>query len=112
MTKFERAPIEVQEKVLERQVEQGSTRDPYIFVKNFSSGRGSGGFTWNDTPEGHEFWSNIVNNEDYSEFFELYPKHSIKPEFESLYKKTFRVNRIIKVDIEEVKKRGLEHILR
>ena len=112
MTKFERAPIEVQEKMLERQVEQGNHRDPNVYIRSFSSGRSKGGFTWSDTPEGHDFWSNIDDYEDYSEFFELYPKHPIKPEFESLYKKTFRVNRIIKVDTEEVKKRGLEHILR
>ena len=111
MTQFERAPKEVQEKMLERQVEQGNIRDPYIFVKNFSSGRDNGGFTWGKTPEGRKFWENISDYDDYSEFFELYPKHPIKPEFESLYKKTFRVNRIIKVDTEEVKKRGLEHIL-
>lgn len=111
MTQFERAPIEVQEKMLERQVEQGNPRDPNVFIQRVSAGKANGGFTWSDTPERHAFWENIVDNEDYSEFFELYPKHPIKPEFESLYKKTFRVNRIIKVDTEEVKKRGLEHIL-
>ena len=111
MTQFERAPIEVQEKMLERQVEQGNHRDPNVFIRNFSAGKANRGFNWSDTPEGHDFWENIVDNGDYSEFFELYPKHPIKPEFQSLYKKTFRVNRIIKVDTEEVKKRGLEHVL-
>ena len=98
--------------MLERQVQQGNPKDSEVFRRNFSTGRLDGGMNWDETPEGHSFWEYISDYEDYSEFFELYPKHPIKPEFESLYKKTFRVNRIIKVDTEEVKKRGLEHILK
>ena len=111
--KWHELPREIQEKMLERQLEQAGKMNPTIFEKHISASESSGGFDWDKTPEGGEFWDSILRFDDIDVFYALYPKSPIKPEHKSLYKKTFRVNRIIEsqIDLEKIRELNLEHIL-
>ena len=50
-------PIEVVQKMVEKQVEQGNKPDVTIFQKACCEPRCNGGFTWESTIEGGGFWS-------------------------------------------------------
>ena len=67
-------PIEVVEKMLERQVEQGNKRDVSVFENKVYASFVQRGFSWDRTQEGDAFWRDIVYNENFSRFFERYPK--------------------------------------
>lgn len=67
-------PIEIVEKMLERQVEQGYARDVSVFEKYKCSGGLSYGFAWYDTNDGKDFWNDVINNKNFALFFERYPK--------------------------------------
>ena len=113
IAKWHELPHEIQEKMLERQLEQAGKMNPAIFEKTICNGKLSGGFDWDKTPEGDEFWDSILGFDDIDVFYALYPKSPIKPEHKSLYKKTFRVNRIIEsqIDLEKIRELNLEYIL-
>lgn len=68
-------PIEIVQKMVERSTEQG--RWDYgvgmsTFQENISSA-GSSGFRWETTPEGHTFWSRVIEHKRFDLFFDLYP---------------------------------------
>lgn len=42
------------------QVEQGNIFNPEIFKENKYANAASGGFDWNKTPEGYEYWRDII----------------------------------------------------
>ena len=68
-------PIEVVQKMVERSTEQRKWNDEIgmsTFQENVSSA-GSSGFRWETTPEGHTFWSRIIENKRFDLFFDLYP---------------------------------------
>lgn len=67
-------PPEIVEKMLERQVEQGNPRSIEPFKANIAAGFSSGGFTWEDTPEGETFWLIILDDNDIDHFYTKYPK--------------------------------------
>lgn len=67
-------PTEVVEKMLERQVEQGGKRDVSIFEEVRCSA--GSGFYWDRTPEGHEFWKNVIEKRNFDAFFTKYPKNT------------------------------------
>lgn len=62
-------PIEVVEKMIERQVEQGDKADVDVFQYT-----ATGGFFWDETTEGCGFWSEVIINKNFDLFFEKYPK--------------------------------------
>ena len=64
-------PVEIVEKMLERQVEQGNKRDVSVFEQSKYDG-----FDWDITPEGGQFWVEIIKNKNFDLFFEKYPKDS------------------------------------
>ena len=65
-------PIEVVQKMLERQVEQGKTEDIKAFQEycclTFN------GFDWSTSEEGHTFWDKVIYNKDFDLFFKKYPR--------------------------------------
>lgn len=61
-------PIEVVEKMLERQKEQKGYRNISEFQTNNRSG-----FIWAGSPEGHNFWQEIIQLKRFNLFFEKYP---------------------------------------
>lgn len=73
---LENFPIEVVEKMLERQYEQVNKIDISVFQKYSRSDIQRGGFHWADTIEGHGFWYSVINEEKFDIFFKYYPKLS------------------------------------
>ena len=80
-------PEEVVEKMLERQVEQGNERDVEMFERSKIAEVWKGGFNWAETEEGEAFWVEVISAENFSLFFERYPK---KPE--NIYPKVMWVS--------------------
>jgi hypothetical protein len=69
-------PIEVVEKMLEKQYKQVNKKDVSVFQEYKCSDTQRGGFRWENTIEGHEFWSDVIRFENFDRFFERYPKLS------------------------------------
>ena len=65
-------PIEVVEKMLEKQVEQGQKRDVTVFQRNRLAL--TGGFDWSLTSEREKFWTDIIIRKNFDLFFVRYPK--------------------------------------
>ena len=59
-------PSEVVKLMLQRQYDQQGIRDVSIFQKDEFAQATDGGFDWEDTPEGGEFWQRIILNEDFN----------------------------------------------
>jgi hypothetical protein len=70
-------PIEVVQKMVERQVEQGNKPDVTIFQKDCRATRLDGGFTWEPIIEGDGFWYSVIAQKRFDQFFERYPKGSL-----------------------------------
>ena len=69
-------PIEVVQRMIECQIEQGNKADVSVFQNRKSCSGGSGGFEWCDTTERHDFWQKVILNRDFKIFFEKYPKEN------------------------------------
>ena len=69
-------PIEVVEKMLQKQKNQSNKIDITIFQEYRCSDVASGGFSWHDTIEGLDFWENVIRYKKFDVFFERYPKLS------------------------------------
>ena len=68
-------PIEIVQKMVERSTEQGKWDYDVgmsTLQENISSA-GSCGFRWGSTPEGHTFWSRIIESRRFDLFFDRYP---------------------------------------
>ena len=66
-------PTEIVEKMLYYQEQQGNKRDASVFEKLIRRDRRNGGFDWDKTPEGEDFWTDVLEYKKYSLFFEKYP---------------------------------------
>lgn len=68
-------PIEIVQKMVDRSTEQGKWDDGIGMstFQNHISSAGACGFGWNSTPEGHLFWSRIIEGKRFDLFFDLYP---------------------------------------
>jgi hypothetical protein len=75
---LENFPIEVVEKMLQRQYEQVNKIDISVFQDNKRADERHEGFLWRDTIEGHEFWRDIICYKKFDVFFDRYPKLSKK----------------------------------
>lgn len=69
-------PIEVVQKMVERQVEQGNKSDVTVFQRRSDAAQWCGGFDFSKTAEGHSFWGNIMEN-NFNVFFERYPNKNV-----------------------------------
>lgn len=69
-------PMEIVERMLKYQVEQGNPRDVSIFEENRYADGEHGGFFWDSTSEGSDFWIIVLNDEKFDTFFKKYPKTS------------------------------------
>lgn len=61
-------PIEVVKEMLKNQKIQTGKVDVSIFEKYITASDVDGGFHWESTEEGHEYWNRIINDKDISEF--------------------------------------------
>lgn len=66
-------PIEVIERMLDCQVEQGNPRDVTVFQECANIHGLDGGFSWIFTTEGAEFWNSVLNEKNFDLFFDRYP---------------------------------------
>lgn len=73
-------PVEVVEKMLERQFEQTGKKDVSVFQRWLSAPKPFNGFDWNETKEEIIFWTDVINRKKFNLFFEKYPK----PEYPKL----------------------------
>lgn len=64
-------PIEVVQAAVERGAAQGN--EPRQVIESLQWSRTSG-FTWQRTPEGHHFWSKVMDCRDFTVFFERFPR--------------------------------------
>ena len=69
-------PIEIVQKMLEYQVEQGNKEDISVFQRRVSTDKSCGGFSWTKTCEGIEFWKNVIHKKQFGIFFNKFPKKS------------------------------------
>ena len=67
-------PIEVVERMLECQVEQGNKRDVSVFEKYSARNNTKGGFDWHSTTEGRDFWVSVICGKQFDLFFQKYHK--------------------------------------
>lgn len=75
LRRLEGFPIEVVQKMLERQVEQGNEEDVKVFQSDPSAGKRWKGFDWRETKEGDIFWHSVIVLRKFDLFFAIYPKN-------------------------------------
>lgn len=71
---YDELPVEIQERMLLEQEEQGNERNPDVFRGYLQAGENFGGFIWDETNEGFNFWSSILTEGNFDAFFKRYPK--------------------------------------
>ncbi len=81
-------PIEIVDKMIERQVEQGNNSNYVVFQVNACNNKRNGGFNWEDTVEGESFWYEVIGKKRFDLFFEKYPhyKETIISEYNNFKK--------------------------
>jgi hypothetical protein len=77
MIKWHELPLEIQEKMLQRQVEQGNLRDASVFEKQIDANINCGGFDWYQTSESSPFWAYVLWDGIIDHFYTLYQKKHI-----------------------------------
>lgn len=65
-------PKEVIKEMLVNQVNQGNKEDVTVFERQPTIYYIAGGFDWNRTPEGEDFWCNVIVNKDFKLFFSVF----------------------------------------
>lgn len=65
-------PIEVVHVMCERQLEQTGKVNPSVFTVDKQASCHEGGFHWESTLEGHEFWRNVIMDKDWSMFYDRF----------------------------------------
>lgn len=71
---FNELPAEIQERMLQEQERQGNPRNAKVFEEDIEAGVLRGGFTWEKSVEGLDFWLGIILEGDFTAFYERYPK--------------------------------------
>jgi hypothetical protein len=71
---FKNLPVEIQERMLNEQVQQGNPRNAEVFENNIIANNRLGAFNWSESVEGYDFWEEIIQNGNFAIFYEKYPK--------------------------------------
>ena len=100
---IENFPIEVVTKMVEYQIEQGGTANVTVFAINKAASALGGGFSWDFTEEGFDFWFDIIHEGKFEKFFKEYPK---KEEEKSKFVYIVGDNEYGDVVIAELERRG------
>jgi hypothetical protein len=66
-------PIEVVQRMVDCQVEQGNKADVSVFQRNKFAGQLNNGFDWHITKEGYSFWNEVFKG-NFDEFWKMYPQ--------------------------------------
>lgn len=72
---FNTFPKDIQNLMLQRQSEAGNTMNDKVFIKHSEASNVHGGFDWRSTSEGETFWSKIISNGEFYEFYDVYKKN-------------------------------------
>jgi hypothetical protein len=100
---WETLPAEIKEKMLEYQLEQTGKKDENIFIKyKIGCDKFYGGFNWNKTEYGFDFWFQVLSYSNFNLFFEKYPKPVFTP-IEKKLNDTYNIVNIIKKNKEQIK---------
>lgn len=67
-------PIEVVEKMIDEQVKQGNIPNVEVFQKCAILDDEDGGFAWNRTKDGEDFWREVIVESNFDLFFKKYRK--------------------------------------
>lgn len=59
-------PEHIVELMLKRQKEQAGRRNIKVFEKDITQSCNGNGFTWSETPEGHEYWEEVIRNRQFN----------------------------------------------
>ena len=70
-------PDFIGEELMNQQAYQGNKRDISVFEKNIGAYKSKGGFSWDKTQQGYDFWSIVLVSEDINLFLAWF-----KPELE------------------------------
>lgn len=65
-------PVEIVQTMVDRQVMCYNKPDPSIFAENLYATVDNGGFDWDKTSEGYDFWKDIIVNKNFKKFFEKF----------------------------------------
>lgn len=74
-------PIEIVQHMVNEQVRQGNLPDVTVFQKRSYNSKTLGGFAWNLTKEGENFWNTIICYRKFEIYFEKYPKQTNMKQF-------------------------------
>jgi hypothetical protein len=69
-------PLEVINRMIECQIEQGNKHSVFAFESDSCSGKSEGGFIWSGSKEGRDFWGRVIGLRDFDYFFSIYPKET------------------------------------
>ncbi len=72
-------PIEVVKMMIINQSCQGNVPSVQVFQKEDRAAVDGGGFNWDATVEGFEFWSRVIGNQQWHVFFDKYPHAIVMP---------------------------------
>lgn len=78
-------PIEVVQKMVERQYEQTGICDVRVFQRDPANGVSWGGFNWGETVEDYCFWNYVIRYKEFNRFFGVYPKQEVQVQQEEDY---------------------------
>ena len=65
-------PTEVIRAMIREQLGQGNVSDVRVFQCFKSRNASHGGFDWNATSQGFDFWERVIGKEDFNYFFKEY----------------------------------------
>lgn len=67
-------PKDILEKMMQNQMNQGNPADATVFEEKRDKQLDDGGFNWKDTPEGENFWFQVIVSKNFQMFFDRYPE--------------------------------------
>lgn len=70
---FKNLPVEIQERMLDEQVQQGNPRNAKVFETKIWANKRLGAFNWSESVEGYDFWEEIIQHGNLAVFYEKYP---------------------------------------
>ena len=77
MIQFKDLPVEIQQRMLDEQERQGNKRDAEVFKERVIADDRGGGFAWEDSEEGLDFWKKIILDGNFDAFCKKYPKRPL-----------------------------------
>lgn len=66
--RFMSFPQEIRDVMIEKSID----RSPIPFILDLTAGDTDGGFTWSYTVEGTDFWSDVIENKNFSRFYNYF----------------------------------------